>query len=131
MIPFGWATIKLSKQLLRVPRGILMPVILAFCIVGSFASSNSNYGIIIMLVFGVLGFFMEEHDIPIAPCVLGIVLGPMVEKNFITSMIKADGDLIGFFERPIAAGLGVVTLLIWFWPLISKLWRPRKATENA
>lgn len=130
LIPLGWATIKLAKRLLLVPRGLLMPVILAFCIVGSFASSNSVYGVVIMAVFGVLGFIMEENDIPIAPCVLGIVLGPMVEKEFITSMIKADGDLLAFFERPIAAGLGVFTLLIWFWPVISRLWR-RSAGRDA
>ena len=76
MIPLGWAAIKLGAQMLRVPRHVLMPVILAFCIVGAFASNNSAFGIIVMLVFGVLGFFMEENDIPVAPCILGIVLGP-------------------------------------------------------
>ena len=66
-----------------------------------------------MLVFGLLGFFMEENDIPIAPCILGIVLGGMLEANFVTSMIKSDGDLFAFFERPIAAGLGIFTILVW------------------
>jgi putative tricarboxylic transport membrane protein len=118
MIPLGWAAIKLGKQLLRVPRSILMPCILAFCIVGAFATNNSSFNIIIMLVFGVLGFFMEENEIPIAPCILGIVLGGMLEANFVTSMIKADGDLLAFFERPIAAGLGVFTILVWASPLL-------------
>jgi TctA family transporter len=47
--------------------------------------------------------------------VLGIVLGPLVEENFMTSMMKSDGNLLGFFERPIAAVLGVITLGIWAW----------------
>ena len=51
---------------------------------------------------------MEEHGFPIAPAILGLVLGEMLEQNFMTSMIKADGALLVFFERPIAATLGVV-----------------------
>ncbi len=112
LIPLGWATIKLAKRLLLIPRSVLMPVILVFCVVGAFASSNSVYGVIVMLVFGVLGFIMEENDIPIAPCILGIVIGPLLEKNFITSMIKSDGSFVAFFERPIAAGLGVLLDLV-------------------
>ena len=123
LIPLGWAAIKMAKQVLRVPRNILMPTILAFCIVGSFAINNSVFGIITMLVFGVLGFIMEENGFPIAPTILGIVLGTMLEETFVTSMIKSGGDFMGFFERPIAAGLGVVTMAIWLSPLLILLWR--------
>jgi TctA family transporter len=55
--------------------------------------------------------------------VLGIVLGPLVENNFMTTMIKADGNLLGFFSRPIAAVLGVITLLIWAWVIVGWLLR--------
>lgn len=127
MIPLGWAAIKAAKQMLRAPRRILMPLILAFCIVGAFATNNSAYGVVLMLAFGMLGFLMEENDIPIAPCILGIVLGPLLEENFVTSMIKADGNLFAFFERPIAAVCGIVTLAIWFGPPLLKLVRGRKA----
>ena len=118
MLPLGWGAIKIGKQLLRVPRSILMPCILAFCVVGAFATNNAIFNVGIMLTFGVLGFFMEENDIPLAPCILGIVLGGMLEANFVTSMIKADGNLLAFFTRPIAAGLGIFTILVWTSPLI-------------
>lgn len=118
MIPLGFIAIKAGRQLLRVPRKILMPCILAFCMVGAFATNNATFNIGIMLGFGVLGFFMEENGIPIAPCILGIVLGGMLEANFVTSMIKADGNLLEFFYRPIAAGLGIFTILVWTSPLI-------------
>ncbi|QPC44179.1 tripartite tricarboxylate transporter permease [Kaustia mangrovi] len=130
LIPLGWAAIKLARRILTVPRTILMPIILAFCIVGAFASSNSSYGIIVMAVFGVLGFLMEENDIPVAPCILGIVIGPMLEKHFITSMIKSDGDLLAFFDRPIAAALGAATLAIWLWPVAMRAWRGRSAPAH-
>lgn len=125
MIPFGWAAIKGAKQILRVPRKILMPCILMFCVVGAFAVNNSVYGVVLMLAFGVLGFLMEENGIPVAPAILGIVLGSMVEENFVTSMIKADGQLTAFFERPIAAGLGLLTVLVWLSPLLLMAWRRR------
>jgi TctA family transporter len=130
MVPFGWGAIKIGKQLLRVPRSVLMPCILAFCIVGAFATNNSGFNIVIMLIFGVLGFFMEENDIPIAPCILGIVLGGMLEANFVTSMIKADGDLLAFFERPIAAGLGIFTILVWTSPLTLRWLRAARRREE-
>ncbi|HQS09992.1 MAG TPA: tripartite tricarboxylate transporter permease [Xanthobacteraceae bacterium] len=131
MIPLGLAALKAGTALLKVPRRILMPVILLFCVVGAFAVNNSIYGVILMLVFGVLGFFMEEHDVPIAPCVLGIVLGKMLEESFVTSMIKADGDLLGFFYRPISAGLGIVTLAVLLLPLWGVLRRRFGATRAA
>ncbi len=123
MLPLGWATIKAARTILSIPSRVLMPVILLFCIVGSFAINNSVFGVILMLIFGVLGFLMEENDIPIAPAILGLVLGPMLEKNFITSMIKSDGSFVAFFERPIAAGLGVFAIAVWCIPILLYLWR--------
>jgi putative tricarboxylic transport membrane protein len=122
MLPLGWLAIKWSKQILRVPRNVLVPIILLFCVVGSFAMTNSPYGIVVMLVMGILGWIMEENGFPIAPAILGLVLGEMLEQNFMTSMIKSDGSFLGFFERPIAGVLGVVTILIW----ALMLWRGMK-----
>jgi TctA family transporter len=119
MLPLGWAAIKSARQILRVPRNILIPIILLFCVVGSFAMTNSPYGIVLMLVMGVVGWIMEENGFPIAPVILGLVLGEMLEMNFMTSMIKSDGAFLAFFARPIAATLGVLTLVIW----AMMLWR--------
>ena len=116
MIPLGWACIKAAKQVLRVPRNLLMPVILLFCIVGAFAINNTAFDIGVMLVAGVVAYVLEENGFPVAPAILGVVLGTMLEENFVTSMIKAEGNLLGFFERPVAATLGVLTLAAWFLP---------------
>jgi TctA family transporter len=125
MIPLGWACIKAAKRILDVPRNVLMPIILLFCIVGSFAINNTVFAITIILIFGVLAYFMEENGFPVAPTILGVILGTMLEENFISSMIKSDGRFLAFFERPIAAVLGVATLLIWAWPL-ARLLRGRR-----
>jgi TctA family transporter len=106
-----------------------MPIILLFCIVGAFAINNTVFGVGIILVLGLLAYVMEENGFPIAPAVLGIVLGPLVEENFMTSMIKADGSLLGFFSRPIAAVLGAITLLIWAWEIVGWLLRVRRGRK--
>ncbi|MGI6854694.1 tripartite tricarboxylate transporter permease [Mesorhizobium sp. 1B3] len=130
MVPLGYAAIKLSRYILDVPRSYLMPVILIFCIVGAFAMDNTLSAVVTMLIFGIVGWFMEENGFPIAPALLGIVLGRMLEETFLTSMIKAQGDFLQFFSRPIAGTIGVITILIWISPLIMMLWnrvRRRKA----
>ena len=127
MIPLGFLTIKVAKRILQVPRNILMPMILLFCVVGSYAINNSVFDVGVMLAFGLLAYVMEENGYPVAPAILGVVLGGMLEENFISSMIKSDGRLLGFFERPIAAGLGTVTILVWLSPLILHMIRARRA----
>ncbi len=126
MIPLGIMAIKGAKQILRMPRNVLMPIILLFCIVGAFAINNALFAVGVMLVFGVLAYVMEENGYPVAPTILGVILGTMLEEHFVTSMIKADGDPLSFFARPIAAGLGIATILIWLWPVM-RWWRGRGA----
>ena len=129
MIPLGLLAIKLYKQILRVPRHVLMPVILSFCLVGAFAINNTAFDIGVMLVAGVVAFFMERNGFPVAPAILGVVLGGMFEENLANSLMKAEGNWLAFFDRPIAGTLGVVTLLVWFTPL-ALLWRRRAASPR-
>jgi TctA family transporter len=130
MIPFGYLSIKASSQMLRVPRNILMPGILMFSIVGSFAINNSIFDVGMMAVMGVIGYFLEANGFPVAPVVLGIVLGPIVEKNFMMSMIKTDWDATQFFTRPVSAILCIMTLFIWFFPLFAAVLEKTKKRNN-
>jgi len=123
LLPLGYIAIKSATQMLRVPRDVLMPIILMFCIVGTFAINNTVFGVGIMMVLGIVAYLLEENGFPIAPAILGLVLGGLLEDSFMTSMIKADGNLATFFERPIAAVLGVVTMTIWLSPLFIRLRR--------
>ncbi len=128
MIPLGILCIKVARRILKVPRNILMPVILVFCMVGTFAINNTLFDVGVMLVAGLIAYLLEENKFPIAPAILGVVLGGMLEENFITSMIKSDGNVLAFFSRPIAATLAVVTILVWITPSLMALLRPKKAT---
>lgn len=118
MLPIGWAAIKSAQQILRMPRNILLPLILLFCIVGAYAMTNSPYGILIMLIMGIVAWMLEENGFPVAPIILGLVLGELFEQSFMTSMIKSDGSLLGFLARPIAATLGVMTFSVWAFMLL-------------
>jgi TctA family transporter len=129
MLPLGFLTIKLAKKILEVPRNVLMPLILLFCIVGAYSINNSAFDVGIMLGFGMLAYLMEENGFPIAPTILGVVLGGMLEENFISSMIKSDGNFIAFFNRPIAGTLGVLTILVWSMPIVMRLLRKKQITE--
>ena len=130
LIPLGFIAIRLSRTILLVPRHVLIPVILMFCIVGSFAINNTVFGITVMLVMGVMAYIMEENGFPVAPTILGIVLGTMLEQNFMSSMIKADGQLSGFFSRPIAATLGALVILIWLLPLVKLLLKVMQSNRH-
>jgi len=127
MVPLGILCIKAAKQILKVPRRVLMPLILVFCIVGTFAINNSVFDVGVMLSAGVIAYLLEENGFPIAPAILGVVLGGMLEENFITSMIKAEGNLLEFVARPIAATLAAVTVLVWFAPIVMRRLRTQRA----
>ena len=126
MLPLGWLAVKLATRVLNIARNILMPTILVFCIVGAFAVTNSTLGVVLILCFGVIAFVMEENGFPIAPVILGAVLGKMLEENLVTSLIKSDGDALVFFTRPIAMWLAAATLVIVTWPLFKWLLQQRQ-----
>ena len=130
MLPLGWLTVKLATRVLNIARNILMPTILVFCIVGAFAVTNSTLGVLLILCFGVIAFVMEENGFPIAPVILGAVLGKMLEENLVTSLIKSDGDMLVFFTRPIAMWLAAATLLIVTWPLFKWLLQQRQRIDT-
>lgn len=113
MIFTGAIAILLASQLLRMPKNMLMPLILALSLIGGYAVMNSVFSIWIIIVLGLIGFWMILSGLPIAPAILGIVLGTVVEQNFMTSMIKSQGEFMPFFSRDISLVLGIATILIW------------------
>ncbi|MEO7938097.1 MAG: tripartite tricarboxylate transporter permease [Burkholderiaceae bacterium] len=131
MIPLGIGCIKVARRILKVPRNVLMPVILLFCMVGTFAINNTLFAVGVMLAAGVAAYVLEANDFPIAPAILGVVLGGMLEENFITSMIKADGNMLAFFSRPIAATLAAVTVVVWLAPGLLGVLRRRRRSQAA
>ncbi len=115
-------------KVLKVPNPILMPLILAFCFVGTYAVNNSLTDVWIMLVFGVLGYLMKKFDFPAAPVVLALVLGPMVENSLRQSLLMSQGNLGIFFTRPISTVLLALAFLSLFTPVLGAF---REAKQKA
>ncbi|MFN7002236.1 MAG: tripartite tricarboxylate transporter permease [Roseinatronobacter sp.] len=134
MLLTGGLVVAMATQVLRVPRAVLMPVILILAMLGGYAISGSTLAIWIILALGLLASAMIWADIPLAPAILGIVLGRIVEQNFMVSMMKARGDLTEFFARDMAAVLGVITLAVWaillFRALQSFIWPETKTPQT-
>ncbi len=128
LIPLGLLAIRTGALILRVPRTVLLPVILLFCVIGSYAISGSRFDVAVMIFFGVLGFGLEHFRFPLGPVVLGILLGSQLESSFVQCTTK-NPTLWGFFDRPLSAALGTICLLLWCWPLLRKLVAPRPDRE--
>ena len=97
----GFAGIRVFSTVLSSPKQILTPIIFALCIIGSFAMKNSLFDVWVMLIAGVLGYFLSKAKVPTSPAILGLILGPMAEKNFRTALLKSSGDVSVFFSTPI------------------------------
>ena len=91
-------------RLLQVPYGYLFPTILILCCIGTYTLNSSIGDVLIMTVFGVIGYAFRKLDCEPAPLLLGLVLGPMLEENFRRAMVLSGGDWSVFVRRPISLG---------------------------
>jgi putative tricarboxylic transport membrane protein len=118
----------LFARLLRVPYSWLYPPIIALCIAGVYAQSNSVEDCWLLVGFGLLGWLMKRHDWPMAPMVLGLVLSPLFESAMRQSLTLSLGDPAIFVARPLSAGLLACALLALLVPLLA-LARQRRARD--
>jgi len=126
MILAGLVTAKFFSELMRVPENILSAFIITFCFLGAFALRNDLADVWFMAIFGIVGYFMRRYDLPIPPMILGIILGPLSEKYFLTTMIGAGNDLTIFFTRPVSGCLVVISIGLLLMPFLRGLGRKRK-----
>lgn len=131
LLPLGVAAIFMGRFVISIRDGVLYPLILLLCIYGAYAVSNNIFELWVVLAVGLLVWIMQENDYPAAPLILGLVLGNVVEQNFMSSMIKANGEAINFFNRPISGTLAVVTIIVWFYPVAAWLYRQARKTTTS
>ena len=117
MLLFMLASVRWLARLVDVPRGYLLPVILVFCVVGSYALANRMFDVWVMLAFGAVGFALENARIPLAPFVIGFVLAPEAEKNLGKGLITSGGSFWPIVTRPISAVFFCLAIVMFFWPL--------------
>lgn len=110
---YGLSMTRVFVQVLRVPYAYLMPVVFTLCVIGPFALSQRMFDVYVMVAFGLIGFVLRQMKYPMAPLVLGIILGTMLDTNLRRALTLGDGDLTPFFTRPISAVLfGLILIAI-------------------
>ncbi|MEW6335369.1 MAG: tripartite tricarboxylate transporter permease [Thermodesulfobacteriota bacterium] len=112
-------------KILRIPYGLLFGVIVTFMMVGAYSVDNSTFGILVMILFGVIGYLLRKFDFPLAPAVLTLILGPLMEHSLRTSLDMSQGDFGIFLESPIAVVLLSMAALILIAPAF-RIFRKKK-----
>lgn len=118
-------SMKNLAKLAKIPLPYLMPLILAFCIIGAFALNNRMFDVWVMLGFGLLGFFLESKNIPLAPFVIGFVLGPIAEENLTVALLSETP----IFSRPISIVFIAVAVFMLLLPIFKKMRNQSKMTS--
>jgi putative tricarboxylic transport membrane protein len=123
----------LFAKVANIQPKVLMPIVMIFCFIGAYSVRSSLFDIIVMIVFGVLGYLLRKAKMEPSPLVLGVMLGPTLESSFKQSTLIFHGDLTQFFARPISGTLLVAAFVVTIWPLVSRLVRRRVSagTEKA
>jgi putative tricarboxylic transport membrane protein len=128
LIPIGFLAIKTGGYVVRVPPRVLLPLILLFCVIGSYAVNGSYFDVGVMLAMGILGFVLERREVPLGPVVLGIILGGPLEERFVQTLTASGGHPGALFAWPLAAPLGAISILVWLIPAVLAIRRRLKAS---
>jgi putative tricarboxylic transport membrane protein len=111
LIPvFVWA--------LRMPFTVLCALVLVLCIVGGFAPSQKMHDVWLIVVIGVGAYLLRKADYPLAPLILALVLGPLMEKSFRQTLIAEQGNIFAFVERPISGTFVAISVIFFLLPLL-------------
>jgi putative tricarboxylic transport membrane protein len=113
--------VPLFASILRIPFSVIAPIILVLCAIGAYTVHNNTFDVVMMLVFGIGGYFMKKTNYPMAPLVLAIVLGDKAEEAFRQSLLASQGGLGVFFSNGLVSTIMVLGLIALFWPLIQNL----------
>lgn len=125
MVVFGLLVTRLFLKILLIPTEVLMPIIFVLCVVGTYVLNGRLFDVWVMLLFGLLGYFMRLNEFPAAPFVLGFILGPMADTNLRRALMLTKGNLAPFFTRPISLVLIIAMILV----IVSK-YLPKRRGEK-
>ena len=131
MFVMGILGIRIFTKILNISRPVLSSMILCLCVVGSFAINNSLTEVLVMVLSGIIGYFLIKLDFTMSPIIIGLILGPMAEANLRRSFIISDGDYSFLYTRPVTAVLLALAVLTLFAPILGPRIKRRWATKNA
>lgn len=122
----GAVATRVFAQFQRLPGVLLVPAILILMCVGVYVINGRPVGLWVMLAAGFAGYFLEKLNFPLAPVILGMILGPMAEPSVRRALLISRGDATELVTRPISAVLAVVTVVVIVWPLVKIIGRRRQ-----
>src|SRR3954469_23467691 len=114
--------VPLFASILRIPFSVIAPVILVMCAIGAYTVHNNTFDVVMMVVFGIAGYFMKKTNYPLAPMVLAIVLGDKAEESFRQSLLASQGGLSVFWSNGLVSTIMVLGLVALFWSVIQNTW---------
>lgn len=126
MLVVGLGSLRFMGKILQLPKSILTPTILALCVVGTYAINNSVFDIGIMLIAGIIGYFMQKWEFPPSPIVLALIMGPMAESSFRRALSLSGGSYDFLYTRPITAAFLVVAITSLLFPVIRRYLKTRQ-----
>ena len=121
MCLIGYFAIKPLVKVLGFPEAVVSTFIMVLCFIGALSIRNNAGDLWIMVAFGIIGYLFERYKFPVAPLVLGVILGPLAESAFMTSMLGYQGDWTVFFRRPISGTIMALTIIAVIFPIISRI----------
>ena len=127
MLVLGKILCRTLTNVLNVPKGILFPVIMIICFAGSYSMNNTMYDVLVMIIAGVLGYIYKRIDMPIAPTLIGFILGSQMERSLLQSLIKSENNLSIFVGSPIAIAFVIIIVLM----VGSNFWKLMKAKNKS
>jgi len=134
MCLMGYFAIKLLIKVLYLPEAVTSAFVVLFCFIGAFSARNNVTDLWMIVSFGVVGYLFEKYKFPIAPMVLGCILGTQAESSFMTSMISYQNDWTVFFTRPISGTVMVFVIIALTYPLFRHLrqeYRERRVPHSS
>ncbi|MGE3874735.1 MAG: tripartite tricarboxylate transporter permease, partial [Parvibaculaceae bacterium] len=109
-------------RLLAIPQPLLYGGILLFSTLGVYSLNNSTFDLVLLFIVGLLGFLMRRYDFPVAPCIIGLILGRLAEAQFRRALTISQGDASVFFTHPLSLALLIVAALVFVGPFVYR-WR--------
>ncbi|WP_202081684.1 tripartite tricarboxylate transporter permease [Caldalkalibacillus salinus] len=130
MVIFALLGIRYFTKILRVPKTVMVPLILVLSVVGAYAINNNFFDVYVMLFAGIIGFFMKKYGFPASPLVLALILGPMLESEMRRALVMSEGSYEIFVTRPISATLIAFAVLSIIVPFLLKAYKSLKGVQN-
>ena len=121
MLVIEFFGLRIFVKLLRIPKHILLPIILALCVVGAFATNNRMFDVFSIFIFGMIGYLFNLVKLPLPPVILGFILGPIVEEKLRSGLMYTNGNFLAFFQRPVTAFFLILTVVVIAWWMLKRI----------